>query len=111
MNILQIDISNKSIDNFIKNKDIKLIFISNHINGTRNHIIKKLKYIVDLKYHNYNFFNIDKNNRLLIIFKNNIDIYQLNILINYYNKIKKIKKIILKNLILISYILTFINFI
>ena len=92
MNILQIDISNKSIDNFIKNKNIKLIFISNHINGTRNHIIKKLKYIVDLKYHNYNFFNIDKNNRLLIIFKNNIDIYQLNILINNYNKIKKILK-------------------
>ena len=92
MNILQIDISNKSIDNFIKNKDIKLIFVSNNINGTKNHIIKKLKYIVDLKYHNYNFFYIDKNNRLLIIFKNNINNYQLNTLINYYNTINKILK-------------------
>ena len=40
MNILQIDISNKSINDFFKNKDTKLIFLSQNINGTKNHIMR-----------------------------------------------------------------------
>jgi hypothetical protein len=117
MNILQIDISNKSINDFFKNKDIKLIFLSQNINGTKNHIMRKLKYIIDLKYGNYNFYNIDPENNLLILFKNNINNNNLNNLkllndvINYYNNIKKIlKKDNLNNVninLLYSYVIEF----
>ena len=117
MNILQIDISNKSINDFFKNNDTKLIFLSQNINGTKNHIMRKLKYIIDLKYGNYNFYNIDPENNLLIFFKNNINNNNLNNLkllndvMNYYNNIKNIlKKDKINNIninLLYSYVIEF----
>lgn len=88
MNILQLNNNIKKIDNFIKNDNIKLIFMNNIINGSKINITKKLKKLVDLKYGNYNVINIDNENNIYIYFKDDININILIKLLYYYNLIK-----------------------
>ena len=100
MNILQLNNNIKSIDKFIKNDNIKLIFMNNIINGTKNNITKKLKKLVDLKYGNYNYINIDNINidtNIYIFFKDDIDLSSLIDLIDFYNSIKSYIHKIQKN--------------
>ena len=100
MNILQLVINNRNIYNFLKNDEVKLVFINSLISGSKNYIIKRLKLIVDLKYcNNCNLYEIDNDNKIFIFFKNNIDINSFHLLIYIYGLIKKeLKNINKKNI-------------
>jgi hypothetical protein len=89
MNILQLNYNINIINNFIKDDNMKLIFMSNNINGTKNNILRKLKKLIDLKYGNYNYVNIDDENGIYVFFKDDIEVDLLVKLLYYYNIIKK----------------------
>ena len=88
MNILLLNLDNNTIINTINyNNDV--CFMSTHLFGTKNHISKKLKLVIDIKYRkNINYYNIDSDNNLVLLFNRKMNLEKLNIIINLFFIIK-----------------------